>query len=131
MPSPAAALGLPALRDSEGARVLPKEARYRTGDFCSMRLDAEKESGPRWATRNDNRALRIGALVRRWSIDELLQFWNVLKGDLSLVGPRPELIKRFREEILYYNARHNIIPGMTDSRQLFHRKPSSTFRSCL
>jgi exopolysaccharide biosynthesis polyprenyl glycosylphosphotransferase len=82
----------------------------------SMTLDAEKESGARWATRNDYRTLRIGAFMRRWNIDELPQFWNVLKGDLSLVGPRPErpeLIKIFREEILYYNARHNIVPGMT------------------
>ena len=82
----------------------------------SMKLDAEKQSGARWATRNDDRTLKIGAFMRRWNIDELPQFWNVLKGDLSLVGPRPErpeLIKRFREEILYYNARHNIVPGMT------------------
>ena len=82
----------------------------------SMKLDAEKESGARWASRNDDRTLKIGAFMRRWNIDELPQFWNVLKGDLSLVGPRPErpeLIKRFREEILYYNARHNIVPGMT------------------
>jgi len=82
----------------------------------SMKLDAEKESGARWATRNDDRTLKIGAFMRHWNIDELPQFWNVLKGDLSLVGPRPErpeLIKRFREEILYYNARHNIVPGMT------------------
>jgi exopolysaccharide biosynthesis polyprenyl glycosylphosphotransferase len=82
----------------------------------SMKLDAEKESGARWATRNDDRTLKIGAFMRHWNIDELPQFWNVLKGDLSLVGPRPErpeLIRRFREEILYYNARHNIVPGMT------------------
>ena len=87
----------------------------------SMKLDAEKESGARWATRNDSRTLRIGAFMRRWNIDEFPQFWNVLKGDLSLVGPRPErpeLIKRFREEILYYNARHNIIPGMTGWAQV-------------
>jgi exopolysaccharide biosynthesis polyprenyl glycosylphosphotransferase len=87
----------------------------------SMRLDAEGASGPRWATRFDERNLRIGAFMRRWNIDELPQFWNVLKGDLSLVGPRPErpeLIKKFREEILYYNARHNIVPGMTGWAQV-------------
>ena len=87
----------------------------------SMRLDAEKISGPCWATRGDDRTLRIGAFMRRWNIDELPQFWNVLKGDISLVGPRPErpeLIKRFREEVLYYNARHNIVPGMTGWAQV-------------
>ena len=87
----------------------------------SMKLDAESASGPRWATRCDDRTLKIGAFMRRWNIDELPQFWNVLKGDLSLVGPRPErpeLIKRFREEVLYYNARHNIIPGMTGWAQV-------------
>ena len=87
----------------------------------SMKLDAENASGPRWATRFDERTLKIGAFMRRWNIDELPQFWNVLKGDLSLVGPRPErpeLIKRFREEVLYYNARHNIIPGMTGWAQV-------------
>jgi exopolysaccharide biosynthesis polyprenyl glycosylphosphotransferase len=87
----------------------------------SMRLDAEKESGARWATANDERKLRLGAFMRRWNIDELPQFWNVLRGDLSLVGPRPErpeLIKRFREEIRYYNARHNIVPGMTGWAQV-------------
>jgi exopolysaccharide biosynthesis polyprenyl glycosylphosphotransferase len=87
----------------------------------SMKLSAEKNSGARWATKNDDRRLKIGAFMRRWNIDELPQFWNVLKGDLSLVGPRPErpeLIKRFREEVLYYNARHNIIPGMTGWAQV-------------
>jgi exopolysaccharide biosynthesis polyprenyl glycosylphosphotransferase len=87
----------------------------------SMKLGAEKKCGPRWATKNDDRRLEIGAFMRRWNIDELPQFWNVLKGDISLVGPRPErpeLIKRFREEVLYYNARHNIIPGMTGWAQV-------------
>ncbi len=87
----------------------------------SMRLDAEKESGARWATQHDDRRLRIGTFIRRWNLDELPQFWNVLKGDLSLVGPRPErpeLIKKFRESIPFYNARHNIIPGMTGWAQI-------------
>ncbi|HEY5812587.1 MAG TPA: sugar transferase [Terrimicrobiaceae bacterium] len=87
----------------------------------SMKLDAEAESGPRWTTRNDDRTLKIGSFMRRWNIDELPQFWNVFCGHLSLVGPRPErpeLIKRFREDILYYNARHNIVPGMTGWAQV-------------
>jgi exopolysaccharide biosynthesis polyprenyl glycosylphosphotransferase len=87
----------------------------------SMKLDAERASGPRWATRADDRTLKIGAFMRRWNIDELPQFWNVLKGEISLVGPRPErpeLIRKFREEVLYYNARHNIVPGMTGWAQI-------------
>jgi exopolysaccharide biosynthesis polyprenyl glycosylphosphotransferase len=87
----------------------------------SMKLDAETTSGPRWATRADERTLKVGAFMRRWNIDELPQFWNVLKGDISLVGPRPErpeLIRKFREEVLYYNARHNIVPGMTGWAQI-------------
>jgi len=87
----------------------------------SMKLNAERESGARWARKEDDRRLKIGAFMRRTNIDELPQFWNVLKGDLSLVGPRPErpeLIRLFREEILYYNARHNIVPGMTGWAQV-------------
>lgn len=87
----------------------------------SMKLDAEKESGARWATKHDDRRLRVGTFLRRWNLDELPQFWNVLRGDLSLVGPRPErpeLIKKFRESIPFYNARHNIIPGMTGWAQI-------------
>jgi exopolysaccharide biosynthesis polyprenyl glycosylphosphotransferase len=94
---------------------------FRIIKIRSMKLDAEKESGARWATRNDDRKLKLGAFMRRWNLDELPQFWNVLRGDLSLVGPRPErpeLIKKFREQILYYNARHNIVPGMTGWAQV-------------
>ena len=94
---------------------------FRIIKIRSMKLDAEKESGARWATKDDDRKLKLGAFMRRWNLDELPQFWNVLRGDLSLVGPRPErpeLIKQFREQILYYNARHNIVPGMTGWAQV-------------
>jgi exopolysaccharide biosynthesis polyprenyl glycosylphosphotransferase len=102
-------------------RVGRKGRHFQIIKIRSMRLDAERASGPCWATRNDSRTLKIGAFMRRWNIDELPQFWNVLRGDLSLVGPRPErpeLIARFRNEILYYNARHNIVPGMTGWAQV-------------
>lgn len=87
----------------------------------SMRLDAEKDSGPKWATERDARRLRVGAFMRRWNIDELPQFWNVLTGDMSLVGPRPErpeLIVHFKETITHYNARHNVVPGLTGWAQV-------------
>jgi exopolysaccharide biosynthesis polyprenyl glycosylphosphotransferase len=82
----------------------------------SMRLDAEKETGARWAVKNDNRRLRVGAFMRRWNIDELPQFLNVLAGHMSLIGPRPErpeLIVNFLETIKHYNARHHVMPGIT------------------
>jgi exopolysaccharide biosynthesis polyprenyl glycosylphosphotransferase len=87
----------------------------------SMKLDAEKESGARWASKDDDRRLRIGAFMRRWNIDELPQFWNVLKGEMSLVGPRPErpeLIDGFKETIRNYNARHHVVPGVTGWAQV-------------
>jgi exopolysaccharide biosynthesis polyprenyl glycosylphosphotransferase len=87
----------------------------------SMRLDAEKNGRVGWTTANDPRRLKIGAFMRKWNIDEVPQFWNVLKGDMSLVGPRPErpeLILNFKEEIPHYNARHNVKPGITGWAQI-------------
>jgi exopolysaccharide biosynthesis polyprenyl glycosylphosphotransferase len=87
----------------------------------SMRLDAEASGKPGWSTKNDPRRLRIGAFMRRMNIDELPQFWNVVKGDMSLVGPRPErpeLIVDFKEAIPHYNARHSIKPGITGWAQV-------------
>ncbi|WP_324726082.1 sugar transferase [Actomonas aquatica] len=86
----------------------------------SMRLDAEKD-GAQWAQAGDPRRLRIGAFMREWNLDELPQFWNVLKGDMSLVGPRPErpeLIKQFEREIPHYNPRHEVRPGVTGWAQV-------------
>jgi exopolysaccharide biosynthesis polyprenyl glycosylphosphotransferase len=87
----------------------------------SMRLNAEQGGKVGWSTRDDPRRLRIGGFMRRWNIDELPQFWNVLKGEMSLVGPRPErpeLIINFKEDIPHYNARHSIKPGMTGWAQV-------------
>ena len=86
----------------------------------SMRLDAEK-GGAQWAKKNDPRRLRIGGFMRKTNIDETPQFWNVLKGDMSLVGPRPErpeLIVNFKDEIPHYNARHACKTGMTGWAQV-------------
>jgi exopolysaccharide biosynthesis polyprenyl glycosylphosphotransferase len=86
----------------------------------SMKLDAETK-GVGWTVKDDPRCLKVGAFMRRWNIDEIPQFWNVLKGDMSLVGPRPEcpeLIEQFKEEIPHYNARHNIKPGITGWAQV-------------
>ena len=87
----------------------------------SMKLDAEASGGPGWTIKDDPRCLKVGALMRKWNIDELPQFWNVLRGDMSLVGPRPErpeLIHDFKEEIPHYNLRHNIKPGLTGWAQI-------------
>jgi exopolysaccharide biosynthesis polyprenyl glycosylphosphotransferase len=87
----------------------------------SMKLNAESAGVPGWTVKNDPRRLKIGAFMRQWNIDELPQFWNVLRGDMSLVGPRPErpeLIEGFKEEIPHYNFRHNIKPGVTGWAQV-------------
>ena len=87
----------------------------------SMRLDAEKPGKVGWTTKDDPRRLKIGSFMRKWNIDELPQFWNVLKGEMSLVGPRPErpeLIADFKHTIAHYNARHFIKPGLTGWAQV-------------
>ncbi len=87
----------------------------------SMKLDAEAAGTPGWTVKDDPRRLKIGEFMRAWNVDELPQFWNVLIGDMSLVGPRPErpeLIEGFKEEIPHYNVRHNIKPGVTGWSQV-------------
>jgi exopolysaccharide biosynthesis polyprenyl glycosylphosphotransferase len=87
----------------------------------SMRVDAETNGAVGWSTKEDPRRLRIGAFMRRWNLDELPQFWNVLKGEMSLVGPRPErpeLIATFKHYIPHYNARHTVKPGITGWAQI-------------
>ncbi len=87
----------------------------------SMRLDAEKPGKVGWTVKDDPRRLKIGTKMRKWNVDEVPQFWNVLKGEMSLVGPRPErpeLIADFKHEIAHYNARHFIKPGLTGWAQV-------------
>ena len=86
----------------------------------SMRLDAETK-GAQWCKENDPRRLAVGAFMRKWNLDEVPQFWNVLKGEMSLIGPRPErpeLIEQFKYKIPHYNARHSCLPGMTGWAQV-------------
>jgi exopolysaccharide biosynthesis polyprenyl glycosylphosphotransferase len=87
----------------------------------SMHMDAEIHGKAEWAQQNDQRRLRIGAFMRKWNIDEVPQFWNVLIGEMSLVGPRPErpeLIARFKYKIPHYQARHMCRPGITGWAQV-------------
>ncbi|MCW1913960.1 sugar transferase [Luteolibacter sp. GHJ8] len=87
----------------------------------SMKLDAEASGSPGWTVKDDPRRLKVGSFMREWNIDELPQFLNVLRGEMSLVGPRPErpeLIEGFKEEIPHYNVRHNIKPGVTGWAQV-------------
>jgi len=89
--------------------------------FRTMRVDAEKETGPIWAGKEDSRRTPVGAFLRRWSLDELPQLFNVLKGEMSLVGPRPErpvFILEFRQKIPKYMLRHRVRAGMTGWAQV-------------
>ena len=95
--------------------------RFHIYKFRSMRVDAEANIGHVWAESDDPRQTSLGKFLRRWSLDELPQFFNVLKGDMSLVGPRPEmsgLIDTFRESIPHYLARQRVKSGMTGWAQV-------------
>ena len=95
--------------------------RFNIYKFRSMRADAEEKVGHVWAKNDDPRETRLGKFLRRWSLDELPQFVNVLKGDMSLVGPRPEmsgLIDTFRESVPHYLARQRVKSGMTGWAQV-------------
>ncbi|MEO8327516.1 MAG: exopolysaccharide biosynthesis polyprenyl glycosylphosphotransferase, partial [Nitrospirota bacterium] len=87
----------------------------------TMRMDAEEKTGPVWTKAHDPRRTLIGTFLRRTSLDELPQFWNVLKGEMSIVGPRPErpeFIEKFRAQIPQYNLRHKMKAGITGWAQI-------------
>ena len=96
--------------------------------FRSMRTDAEKDGKPRWATANDSRVTRVGNIIRLIRVDELPQLFNVLTGDMSLVGPRPErpfFVEQLTNEIPYYAVRHSIKPGVTGWAQVRYQYGST------
>ncbi len=89
--------------------------------FRSMRVNAESSTGPVWAVKDDPRRTRVGRFLRRWSLDELPQLWNVLKGEMSLIGPRPErpaFVQEFKHKIPQYMLRHRVKSGITGWAQV-------------
>lgn len=114
-------------RDSPGSVFYRQERCGESGKpfrlikFRTMVPDAEAETGPVWTVENDPRRTRVGAFMRRYNLDELPQLWNVLKGEMSLVGPRPErpcFVEQFKEEISRYMWRHASKPGLTGWAQV-------------
>ncbi len=89
--------------------------------FRSMKIHNDKEEKYRWTVKDDPRTTRFGSFIRRTSIDELPQLFNILKGDMSLIGPRPErpyFVKKFREEVPEYMIKHHVRPGMSGWAQV-------------
>jgi sugar transferase (PEP-CTERM system associated) len=116
----------PALFSQE--RVGQRGRIFKLVKLRSMRQDAEKD-GPVWALENDTRVTRFGSFMRKTRIDELPQLWNVIKGDMSLVGPRPErpvFVEELEKIIPYYNIRHAAKPGVTGWAQVCYHYGAST-----
>jgi exopolysaccharide biosynthesis polyprenyl glycosylphosphotransferase len=128
--APVLALIAALIRVTSGAPVLYRQERvgldgrvFRMLKFRTMVPNAEAETGPVWARNGDPRETWVGGFLRRTSLDELPQLWNVLRGDMSLVGPRPErpvFIEQFRREVPGYMLRHKVKAGLTGWAQV-HR----------
>jgi lipopolysaccharide/colanic/teichoic acid biosynthesis glycosyltransferase len=93
-----------------------------------MRVDAE-EDGPVWASKSDDRTTRVGRILRKIRVDEIPQFWNILKGEMNFVGPRPErphFVAQLAQEIPFYEQRHLMAPGLTGWAQIKYPYGAST-----
>ena len=94
---------------------------FKMYKFRSMRLQTAEKEKKEWTTKDDPRVTAVGKIIRKLSIDEMPQFWNILKGDMSLVGPRPErpyFVEKFKEEIPHYMIKHQVRPGLTGWAQI-------------
>jgi sugar transferase (PEP-CTERM system associated) len=101
---------------------------FRVAKFRTMREDAEAQAGPQWATEDDPRITRLGRFLRKSRLDELPQIWNILHGDMSWVGPRPErphFVQLLTEQLNYYAERHSVRPGLTGWAQIRYHYGSS------
>ena len=101
--------------------------------FRSMCVDAEREKGAQWASADDLRITRVGRFLRKFRFDELPQFINVIRGDMSFVGPRPErpeFVEELRKEIPYYDERHTVRPGITGWAQVQYEYGASVEAAC-
>ena len=99
--------------------------------FRSMRVNAESSTGPVWAVKGDSRRTRMGAFLRHWSLDELPQLWNVLKGEMSIIGPRPErpaFVHEFKHRIPQYMLRHRVKAGITGWAQVHGWRGNTSIR---
>jgi sugar transferase (PEP-CTERM system associated) len=123
------------LESGRGAPILYRQERigengksFPVIKFRSMRTDAELDGVARWATKNDCRVTLVGRFIRKTRLDELPQLWNVLRGDMSIIGPRPErpqFVDDFNTKISYYSLRHCVKPGLTGWAQLRYPYGSS------
>jgi exopolysaccharide biosynthesis polyprenyl glycosylphosphotransferase len=104
---------------------------FRMVKFRSMRVGAENATGAVWAAKDDPRRTRVGSFIRAWSLDELPQLWNVLVGDMSVIGPRPErpeFVEQFRAEFPHYMLRHKVRAGMTGWAQVHGWRGNTSMR---